>query len=68
MSCERCGQHLHRGEAQVVVAFTAAELEDLAYAAPDPRVARRLACALGLLDADRERAVLEARAEADRHP
>lgn len=50
----------------MLVAFTADELEELAYAAPSGAVARRLACALGLVDADRERAVLEARAEADR--
>lgn len=64
--CVRCGALLHTGEGRVVVAFSADELEDLVCAAPDPRVARRLACALGLLDPDRERAVLEARAEADR--
>ena len=66
MKCDRCGALLHTGEARVVVAFSADELEELAYAAPNSTVARRLAFALGLLDDQRERAVLEARAEVDR--
>jgi hypothetical protein len=66
VACERCGNLLHTGEARIVVAFSADELEELAYAAPNPRVARRLACALGLLDVERESAVIEARAEIDR--
>ena len=64
--CVRCGALLHTGEGRVVVAFSADELEELAYAAPSKRVAMRLACALGLLDDEREQAVLQARAEADR--
>ena len=56
-SCAQCGMLLHTGEGRVVVSFTAAELEELAMACPDPDVAARVACALGLIDADRERAV-----------
>lgn len=48
---------LHTGEGRVTVAFTPDELAELACAAPDVRVRERLLCALGLLDADRERSV-----------
>jgi hypothetical protein len=54
---------MHTGEGRVVVAFTVAELEELALASPNHNVASRLACALGLLDAERERDVRAARAE-----
>lgn len=64
--CVRCGMMLHTGEGKVLVAFSVDELEELAYASPNARVAHRLACALGLLDEEREQAVLLARAEADR--
>ena len=47
---------LHTGEGRVIVAFTPAELEELALATSDPNVSDRLLCALGLLDPDRERA------------
>ena len=55
--CVRCGMILHTGEGRVTVAFTPDELAELACAAPDARVRERLLCALGLLDADRERSV-----------
>jgi hypothetical protein len=54
--CVRCGMILHTGEGRVMVSFTPDELEFLALASPDPNVADRLLCALGLLDADREQA------------
>lgn len=61
--CVRCGLLLHTGEGRVIVAFTADELEEMAWATTDANVADRLLCALGLLDADREKAV---RAERNR--
>ena len=54
--CVRCGMLLHTGEGRVTVAFSPAELADLACAAGG-RVRERLLCALGLLDAELERAV-----------
>jgi len=55
--CQRCGEVLHTGEARVVVAFTVDELEALALATSDHAVAKRLRCALGLLDDVRARKV-----------
>lgn len=54
--CVRCGMLLHTGEGRVTVSFTPDELEALALASTDRNVSDRLLCALGLLDADRERA------------
>lgn len=63
--CVRCGMLLHTGEGRVLVAFTPDELETLALASPDPNVAERLLCALGLIDAARER---KARSDASSGP
>lgn len=49
----------HDGQGRVLVALTAAELEELAFATSSPDVRQRLACAVGLLDAERERAIME---------
>lgn len=72
--CVRCGMMLHTGEGRVTVAFTAAELIDLAWDvhnrdARDPTVAKlidRLLCAAGLLDAEREGTVRQQIAECRR--
>jgi hypothetical protein len=54
---------LHTGEGRVLVAFTVGELEELAMATSDHRVAGRLACAIGLIDEEREQDVRAARRE-----
>ncbi len=53
--CVRCGLLLHTGEGRVLVAFSVAELSELAVGAADKNVRERLLCALGLLDQDEER-------------
>jgi hypothetical protein len=55
--CTRCGRVLDDGIARIFVGFSVAELEDIAYQTTLPSVRERALCAIGLLDADRERAV-----------
>jgi hypothetical protein len=52
--CVRCGNLLHTGEGKVIVSFSLDELVDLAFQTIDPIVRRRLICAIGLLDEERE--------------
>ena len=48
--CVKCGNLLHTGEGRVLVSFTADELYNMALEVVDPRVQRRLVCALSLID------------------
>ncbi len=48
--CVKCGNILHTGEGRVIVAFTVAELKELAESTGDLAVRRRLVCAISLLD------------------
>lgn len=57
--CVRCGNMLHTGEGRVTVSLSVDELEELALATTSVEVRRRLACAVGLLDAERERRIHE---------
>lgn len=50
--CVKCGRILHTGEGRILVAFSPAELAELAAASPDAGVRARLLCALDLLDED----------------
>ena len=61
--CVRCGAILHTGEGRVTVAFSLDELEELAVATPNRKLQDRLACAIGLLDEEREKRVNAAIAE-----
>lgn len=55
--CVRCGVLLHTGEGRVTVSFSADDLASLAIDTTDPKLAERLACALGVIDPERERAL-----------
>jgi hypothetical protein len=55
--CVRCGLLLDATAEKVLVGLTPDELAELACGTGDPRVRERLLCALGLLDAQRERDV-----------
>lgn len=57
--CVRCGNLLHTGEGRVTVSLSVDELEELALSTTDPAVRRRLACAVGLIDAQREKRIHE---------
>lgn len=53
--CMRCGHILHTGEGKVTVSMTVTELEDLIINTTDLDLRKRLLCAIGLLDAQKER-------------
>jgi hypothetical protein len=55
--CVRCGHLLHTGEGRIV-SFTVDELEQMVADTTDQNVARRLICAIGLLDKDLEQHLL----------
>ncbi len=50
--CVRCGRMLHDGTGRLLLAFTVAELAELACATGDRGVQARLLCAIGLLDSE----------------
>ena len=51
----RCGHILHTGEGKVTVSMTVTELEDLIINTTNLDLRKRLLCAIGLLDAQKER-------------
>jgi hypothetical protein len=53
--CVRCGHILHTGEGKVTLSMTVAELEDLITQTTNLDLRKRLLCAIGLLDAQKER-------------
>lgn len=56
--CACCGSVLQTGEAKVLFGLTLDELEELATATSNTKLRRRLLCAIGLLDFEREMQLL----------
>lgn len=62
--CVRCGYIIHYGEGMIGVSLSLDQLEELALATSDDKVARKFVCAISLLDEDRADRVSAERKEA----